>query len=441
MSSFANRKHAMAFRPACWLARGAWLGVVMLLYACTSEPSPTTTTAISAPTANESRLTAVMAAELAVSRGWVEQASERYETIALASEETPLIERAVHLALLVDQPTRVVTLLEHWLSLEPQQIQARQLLAIMQLRAGKSSLAIATLQTGLPAAGVERDAALASLGARLRDPSLPAEALEVMQALAGALPESAVAQLALAQVALARDHPELAKQAVAVTLDERADWPPALLLKADILLELERPNAALGVYKRLIQSSKASAPVHFRVAQLAIEVGQTNYAIDVFNQAITDYPDHEQLRYGRGIAYAVEGQPGKAEADWRWIIEKDPNNAQALNALGYTLVDQTDRVDEGQALIERAFAITPDDPAIIDSMGWALFRQGEIEPALDFLRRAYAQAPENAEIAAHLGEALWVLERKTEAQAIWQEALDAFPDDKTLKETLERLLP
>jgi tetratricopeptide (TPR) repeat protein len=120
------------------------------------------------------------------------------------------------------------------------------------------------------------------------------------------------------------------------------------------------------------------------------------------------------------------------------LIELRPQNAQALNALGYTLVDRTPRIAEGLDLIEKALKLEPADPFILDSMGWALFRMGKIDDAVTYLRRAMAERPD-AEIAAHLGEVLWAKGERTAAQEVWQSQLKTTPENALLQDTVRRL--
>ena len=127
-----------------------------------------------------------------------------------------------------------------------------------------------------------------------------------------------------------------------------------------------------------------------------------------------------------------------AEAKLRRVVELKPDDAQALNALGYTLVDRTTRTQEGLALIEKAHKLAPDDPFILDSMGWAMFRLGRYAEAETYLRRAMKERPD-AEIAAHLGEVLWAKGERERAQEIWQSQLKTNPDNPVLLETVRRL--
>ena len=125
------------------------------------------------------------------------------------------------------------------------------------------------------------------------------------------------------------------------------------------------------------------------------------------------------------------------EGDLRRIIEIDPNNADALNALGYTLTDQTDRHEEALELIEKALAIKPDEAAFIDSMGWVQYRLQNYGAAILHLRRAFALF-RNDEVAAHLGEVLWMVGKRVEALEIWNDALKWAPESEILRAVMQR---
>ncbi|MGF1525665.1 MAG: tetratricopeptide repeat protein [Candidatus Competibacterales bacterium] len=117
--------------------------------------------------------------------------------------------------------------------------------------------------------------------------------------------------------------------------------------------------------------------------------------------------------------------------DLRTILELDPDNGHALNALGYTLTDRTDRHQEALGYIERAYALLPNDAAVVDSMGWVHYRLGNLDKALTYLRRAYDLDPD-PEIGAHLSEVLWYLGKRDEARTLWQRAVEASPDSEHL---------
>jgi tetratricopeptide (TPR) repeat protein len=162
-------------------------------------------------------------------------------------------------------------------------------------------------------------------------------------------------------------------------------------------------------------------------------------AFDVYSMALQQMPANPQLLYARALTAEKLGRTDEAVADLELIVKNEPNNAEALNPLGYTLVDLTHRIAEGQQYIEKALKLKPDDPAILDSMGWAYYRLGQHKKALQYLQRAFDKL-KDPEIAAHLGEVLWVLGEKEQARQIWDEALRETPKDKVLLNVIERFL-
>ena len=161
-------------------------------------------------------------------------------------------------------------------------------------------------------------------------------------------------------------------------------------------------------------------------------------ALEAASSALEEYPENLQIRYARAMLFDALEQPAKAETDLKRIVENDPENAVALNALGYILTTQTDRLKEARGYIEQALALDPENPAILDSMGWVLLQEGQIEPALNYLSRAWAAYPD-PEVAAHYGEALWMSGAEEQAQIIWKEGLEQDADHTVLKETIDRL--
>ena len=120
------------------------------------------------------------------------------------------------------------------------------------------------------------------------------------------------------------------------------------------------------------------------------------------------------------------------------MLQQQPNNASALNALGYLLVNKNTQLDEAKILIERSLEIAPDNPAALDSLGWLHFKLGNNQLALHYLKQAYSKQPD-PEIAAHLGELLWYLKLFGKAASVWQQGLDIAPNHPVLIETINRL--
>lgn len=171
---------------------------------------------------------------------------------------------------------------------------------------------------------------------------------------------------------------------------------------------------------------------------LLLDQGLQQEALEAGSSALEIYPENLQVRYARAMLFDALNQPGKAEEDLKRIVEKNPENAVALNALGYILTTRTDRLKEARGYIEQAIALDPENPAILDSMGWVLLQEGQIKPALDYLSRAWAAYPD-PEVAAHYGEALWMSGAEEQAQIIWKEGLEQDASHDVLRETIERL--
>jgi len=175
-------------------------------------------------------------------------------------------------------------------------------------------------------------------------------------------------------------------------------------------------------------------------AQVLRDAGDDAGAYHVLTKGLEDHPDTPDLIYDLAMVAEKLDKVDEAEARLKRLVELKPDDAQALNALGYTIVDRTPRADEGLALIERAHQLSPKDPFILDSLGWAFYRLGRLDEAERYLRAALQGRPD-AEIAAHLGEVLWRKGERDQARAIWKAQLDSNPDNAVLKETVRRLAP
>jgi Flp pilus assembly protein TadD len=175
-------------------------------------------------------------------------------------------------------------------------------------------------------------------------------------------------------------------------------------------------------------------------AQLLRDSGDDTAAYRVLVQGLDDNPDTPDLIYDLAMVAEKLDKVDEAESRLKRLVELKPDDAQALNALGYTLVDRTPRTDEGLALIERAHKLSPKDPFILDSLGWAFYRMGRLDEAERYLKEALESRPD-AEIAAHLGEVLWRKGDRDQARALWKAQLDTNPENPVLKETVKRLAP
>ena len=172
-------------------------------------------------------------------------------------------------------------------------------------------------------------------------------------------------------------------------------------------------------------------------SNLLIQAGYNQEAKSLLDSALNRFPNEAELLFARVLWFDSQGDQEGSERDLRQIIRMQPEDARALNHLGYMLADQTNRFEEALDLIERAISIVPDDPAIIDSLAWAQYKLGRYEEALVNLRRAFAVFPDH-EVASHLGEVLWKLGEHKEATQVWEDALEERPDSQLIKEVIER---
>jgi len=173
-------------------------------------------------------------------------------------------------------------------------------------------------------------------------------------------------------------------------------------------------------------------------ASLLMQAEQFDRAMAVLNEMLVRYPNDTDLLFTRVLLHDNFSDMASAEEDLRRIIELQPGDSRALNHLGYMLADRTDRFEEALELLEQAITISPDDPAIIDSLAWIQYKLGRYEESLSNLRRAFAAFPDH-EVASHLGEVLWVLGRQREAMEVWEDALEETPDSPIIREAMDRL--
>lgn len=187
-------------------------------------------------------------------------------------------------------------------------------------------------------------------------------------------------------------------------------------------------------------SANDAVRLYLAEAEILSKHGKLKEAMGVYDEALDQYPDDDDLQYGRAMLAEKLDRIDLLESDLRAILARDPDNVDALNALGYTLADRTDRYQEALDLIQRALELKPDNYYIVDSMGWVLYRMGRPQEALKYLRRAMS-LNYDPEIAAHLGEVLWVTGDKQGAREVWDTAIESTPDDKRLLETIKRFTP
>ena len=185
------------------------------------------------------------------------------------------------------------------------------------------------------------------------------------------------------------------------------------------------------------QSDNERAVLAMSLASIYRDAGRTDLAIQTLAKANTDIADSAEIKYDLAMLYERQGNFQAFERLMREVMVLRPDDANAYNSLGYTFADQNIRLDEAQRLLEKALSLEPNNPYILDSVGWYLFRTGDYETAIEYLERSYKQLPA-ADVAAHLGEVYWTLGRKDDARAVWAQALEKDPDNDVLLKTLQR---
>jgi len=242
----------------------------------------------------------------------------------------------------------------------------------------------------------------------------------------------------LGQVAEEQKHfPDALKWYSEITRGEQ--FMPAQIRSAQVI---SKQGDLAGARKYLqqvnAQSNDQRVQLILAEAQLLRDAKQEREAFGIVDQALDKLPNNPELLYDHAMLAERIDRVDVLESSLRKLIRIKPDHAHAYNALGYTLADRNLRLDEAYDLIDKALKLSPDDAFIMDSKGWVLYRQGKAEDGLKYLQRAYSIRPD-AEIAAHLGEVLWVLGRRDDARKVWDEALKKSPDNETLTKTVQRL--
>jgi tetratricopeptide (TPR) repeat protein len=184
--------------------------------------------------------------------------------------------------------------------------------------------------------------------------------------------------------------------------------------------------------------TRETVDLYLLEADLLSRKAKKREAIAVYTRGLEQLHDEPRLLYARAMLQIELDDIDAGERDLRAVLVVDPDSADALNALGYTLADRTNRYTEANALIEKAIKIKPDEPAIIDSYGWVQYRLGHLDEALRLLRKAFEKQPDS-EVAAHLGEVLWVRGDREEARQVWEQGRKKDSENKVLIETMKRL--
>jgi len=215
-----------------------------------------------------------------------------------------------------------------------------------------------------------------------------------------------------------------ARSRAAALLLSRHDRKEALTLLDDYVTEHPDSEVDLTVAK----------------AHLLADHGEADAAIELLNTSLDRHPRHPSIEYERAVILEQAGRVHESLDSLQKLLTERADDPTLLNALGYTMADHSLELPRAESLIRRALVVMPDNPAVLDSLGWVRFRQGDSKAALTSLQRAY-NISHDAEIAAHWGEALWVSGDHGQARQVWAAALARAPDAHQLKATLARFIP
>jgi Flp pilus assembly protein TadD len=213
---------------------------------------------------------------------------------------------------------------------------------------------------------------------------------------------------------------------------------PSRLRTAGVMAKAGRLAEAREFLRTVSASGEQRIQLLIAEAQLLREANQHREAFELLGKALEAQPEQPELLYDHALTAEKLERFEVLEGSLRKLIQLKPDHAHAHNALGYSFAERNLRLPEARKLIERALELSPEDYYIVDSLGWVLYRMGDLPGAAAQLRRAYLGRPDG-EIGAHLGEVLWVMGERVEAERIWQDALKNHPENETLHKTVKRL--
>ena len=373
----------------------------------------------------------------------VEIASASMRAVDRALELSPGWERAVLLKadlLAKASPDQAARYLSAFLAQNPQSRPAAGALAQLYVEQKRYADARAVFQRLLDTDPDDRELefAVAALSFQMRDYAQAEERFEHLKAMG--FGEPGAVSFYLGEIAEeTKRYADAIDRYNEVTDGDRA-WTAKLRIAAIMGKQGHLDEARRYLASLAPEDKDQEIQVKQTEAQLLQDAKDYQGAYTVLSEALAGEPDSADLLYDVAMVAEKLNRIDEVESKLKRVIELKPDSAQALNALGYTLVDRTQRAAEGMKLIERAHALAPEDPFILDSMGWGNFRLGNLDESEKFLRRALAEKPD-PEIAAHLGEVLWAKGERASARDIWQAQLKETPDNPVLLETVRRLGP
>ncbi len=403
-----------------------------------------------------------------------EAAVDLWRRVAQARPEAPEIAQTLAQAALRAQNYELaLESIDRVLSAEPDWAHAWLLKNGILLQQGKPAEALEVLDQAAQLHPEDSTIGLAYARALIQD-GRTEDARELLRRLAEAEPDNADVQFVAGALALeagelddaerflkgALKHPARSADAafeLGRVAEQRGDYESALewfdqvgpgqrLLDAQVraanaLIHIGRLEEAAARYQEMrAENDDLAVRIYLAESEALRDSDHAQRALDGLNRALEAYPGNHDLLYARALMAERLNLLDLVESDLRTIIAADPENAHALNAFGYTLADRTERYEEALGYISKALELLPNDPAVLDSMGWVLYHLDRHDEALQHLRRAYQIMPDE-EIAAHLGEVLWMKGDRQGALDVWNDELSRAGAHAAprVRKTMERL--
>nr|VFJ52015.1 MAG: Tfp pilus assembly protein PilF [Candidatus Kentron sp. FM]VFJ66682.1 MAG: Tfp pilus assembly protein PilF [Candidatus Kentron sp. FM]VFK09019.1 MAG: Tfp pilus assembly protein PilF [Candidatus Kentron sp. FM] len=392
------------------------------------------------------------------------------EHIAEYGDEPRALFVLAHFLIQIEKQERAIGLLERVIAMDGKNPMARVYYAQLLHNRGDTAKALDTLEDAL-AKGVEHQDIRINLAKLSIGLERYEEARKQLERLVASAPHNTEIRYTLVLLLMETGHANKARKHLRYLIDRedltqeayfnlgklaesQKDIPMAMdayrkvtygrhylsaQLRIVALLAKQEDLAAARAYLHdiLSETEADSIRLYQMDGLILIEAGDLTQAMSVYDAALEEYPQSSDLLYARAMLAGRMGQVSLLERDLVALLSREPDHADALNALGYTLADQTDRYQEAMTMIQRALRLQPDSYYILDSMGWVLYRLGRHRESIDYLQRALA-IQQDPEVAAHLGEVLWVTGDREAARDIWNAALEKAPDDELLLKVMKR---
>src|SRR5260221_206432 len=405
---------------------------------------------------NEPTLYELLLGEIALQRGDNALAAKTYLELARRTGDARVARRAVEVANQAKLPELALEAAKTWQEIQPESPAALQVVAALLVSAKRIDEAEPYLEKLLSAKGIDLERGFLQLNRLLAGNPDKAANLRVVRQLAAAHPQIASAHLAVAQASAAASDDAQALAAARRAAQLRPEWEAPAVLEAQVLQKRSTGDAAKRL-AQFVEKNPNSREGRLNYARALVLDKRVPEARKQFESLLAANPGNTDLIYTVGLlAFQLKDYP-VAEDNMKRLVDnanyRDPDGARFM--LGQIAEEQKQwpravewyqqiqdaehaLLPEARDLIEKALELAPEDYFIVDSLGWVQYRQGDLKGAAETLRRAWGGRPD-AEIGAHLGEVLWVLGDRGEANRIWQESLKSAPDNETLLKTIKRL--